>query len=166
MNCSSTNGRLNILEPPMNQFSLYDKIPSSNQCETFHDAMTGNFTDSTLSKIYFSKENIEIIQNGLRAGVYHKSGEKKIIIPPQNIDVLKQIMRHMFIQYSVFQPYRITEQIERLNNIVLDYTVPKVFGESIGYLKYLEDASRLVVPIELPVQTDRVYKQLELKPFM
>ena len=75
-------------------------------------------------------------------------------------------MRHMFIQYSVFDPTRITEQIERLNNIVLDYTVPKVYGEAIGYLRYLEDASRLAVPIELPVQPDRVYKQLELQPFM
>ena len=56
--------------------------------------------------------------------------------------------------------------VERLNNIVLDYTVPKVYGEAIGYLKYLEDASRLAVPIELPVQPDRVFKQLEMQPYM
>ena len=62
MNCSSTNGRLNIMGPNnMNQFSLFDKIPT-NQSSTFHDAMTGNFKDSTLSLAYFSKENMQIIQ--------------------------------------------------------------------------------------------------------
>ena len=84
----------------------------------------------------------------------------------QNIDVLKQVMRHMYMEYVTNQPDNITEQVERLNTIVLDYLVPKVYSEAIGYLKYLEDASRLVVPIELPVQPDRVYKQLELQPFM
>ena len=72
----------------------------------------------------------------------------------------------MYLQYSVFQPDRITEQVERLNDLVLDYTVPRVYSEAIGYLKYLEDQSRLVVPIQLPQQPDRVYKQLELQPFM
>ena len=75
-------------------------------------------------------------------------------------------MRTMFLEYSLFQPDNITQQVERLNNIVLDYVVPKVFGEAIGYLKYLEDQSRLVVPLELPQQPDRVYKQLELQPYM
>ena len=70
------------------------------------------------------------------------------------------------MEYVTNQPDNITEQVERLNTIVLDYLVPKVYSEAIGYLKYLEDASRLVVPIELPVQPDRVYKQLELQPFM
>ena len=63
MNCTSTNGRLNIMGPnTMNQFSLYDKIPTNNDCTTFHDAMTGNFQDSTLSLAFFSKKNIQIIQ--------------------------------------------------------------------------------------------------------
>ena len=72
----------------------------------------------------------------------------------------------MFLEYAAFQPDNITQQVERLNQYVLDYTVPKVFSESIGYLKYLEDQSRLVVPLALPQQPDRVYKQLELKPYM
>ena len=42
MNCSSTNGRLDILGPnTMNQFALFDKIPN-NDCSSFNDAMIGN----------------------------------------------------------------------------------------------------------------------------
>ncbi len=70
MNCNSTNGRIDIMGRNINQFSLFDKIPLNNEASSFHDAMTGNFQDSTLSNAYFSKENMQIIQNAIRAGVY------------------------------------------------------------------------------------------------
>ena len=53
MNCSSTNGRINIMGPNINQFSLFDKIPINNECSTFHDAMTGNFQDSHIISCFF-----------------------------------------------------------------------------------------------------------------
>jgi hypothetical protein len=37
----------------------------------YSDAMIGNWTDSPLSIAFFSGENIDILQNGLRAGVYN-----------------------------------------------------------------------------------------------
>lgn len=162
MNCASTNGRLNILEPPMNQFSLYDKIPSSNQCETFHDAMTGNFTNSTLSQIYFSKENIEIIQNGLRAGVYEVSNHQ-YLIDNQNCDTLKIIMRSVFLQSSTNLPNNIREQIEALNKIVIEYCVKQIYSEAQAYINYKHDVSNMYTPIDRPTQPDYNNKTLELK---
>ena len=53
----------------------------------------------------------------------------------------------------------------RLNDIVLGYAVPATYNEAVGYQKYLEDASTLVVPLALPLNHDRQYKQLELKPW-
>ena len=113
MNCSSTNGRINIIGPNRNQFSLFDKIPT-NECSTFHDAMTGNFQDSTLSLAFFSKENMQIIQNAIRAGVYEVSNQQ-YIIDNQNCDNLKIVMRSVFLQNSVNLPDMITEQIKELN---------------------------------------------------
>ena len=79
MNCSSTNGRVDIINSNnLNQFLLYDKIPK-NDCNTFYDAMIGNFTDSNLSRAFFCKENIQIIQNAIRKGVYELSNEQYII---------------------------------------------------------------------------------------
>jgi len=161
MNCSSTNGRLNILEPPMNQFSLYDKIPS-NQCETFHDAMTGNFTDSTLSRIYFSKENMEIVQNGLRAGVYEVSNHQ-YLVDNQNCDTLKIIMRSVFLQSSTNLPNNIREQVTDLNKIVVEYCVKQIYSEAQAYINYKHDVSNMYTPIDRPTQPDFNNKTLELK---
>jgi hypothetical protein len=72
-------------------------------------------------------------------------------------------MRSIYLQYAEHSPNKITEQVERLNKLVLDYAVPTVYGEAVGYAKYCQDQSTLVVPLELPRHHDRDYKQLELK---
>jgi hypothetical protein len=59
----------------------------------------------------------------------------------------------------------ITEQIEQLNKMVLDYAVKQVYSEVQSYLKYLNDVSTLVVPLAPPVMADNTDRQLELKHF-
>lgn len=161
------NGRVNIIEPenPNARFQMYEKIAVKNKATEYRNALYGDFECTPLSEAFFSAANVQIVQNGLRAGVYTMSGDKQMVVAPQNTDVLKTIMRHMFIQYSNFEPTNIAGQIKRLNQTVLDYAVPNVYSEAMGYLKYLQDQSSLVVPIPLPQQTDRAFKQLELKPW-
>jgi hypothetical protein len=59
----------------------------------------------------------------------------------------------------------LTQQIEALNKMVLEYAVPQVYGEAEGYMKYRLDASTLAVPIAHPVMSKVNDKQLELKPW-
>jgi len=72
-------------------------------------------------------------------------------------------MRSVFLQYSANQPYNIPEQINQLNKIVFDYCIQQVYSEAQGYIKYINDASTLVVPISHPVMADNNDRQLELK---
>jgi hypothetical protein len=146
----------------MNQFSLYDKIPTNDQCESFHDAMVGNFTDSMLSRAYFSKANMEIIQNGIRAGIYEISNHQ-YIIGNQNCDTLKIIMRSIFLQSSVNLPNNIRAQIEALNNLVIEYCVKQIYNEAQAYINYKHDVSTMYTPIDRPVKPDYNNKTLELK---
>jgi len=156
------NGRVNIKSPNTSAlFQMYDKIPA-NQCVTFRNATEGLWTDSPLSQAFFSQENIQIIQNGIRAGVYQRSNGQ-YVIAPQDCDSLKIIMRSVFLQYSANQPFNIPEQIEELNKIVLNYCIQQVYSEAQGYMKYIDDASTLVVPIAHPVQASNTDRQLEFK---
>ena len=158
------NGRVDILQPNTNTlFSMFDKIPA-NDCVSYKDAMQGNWTDSPLSIAFFSKQNIQIIQNGLRAGVY-KMSNNRFVIGQQSCDNLKMIMRSIFLQHSANMPDNIPEQINGLNNLVLEYSIPKLFSEATAYLKYKHDASTLVVPLSRPVLAYSNDKTLELKPW-
>ena len=163
MNCSSTNGRVDIISPNTNLlFSMTDRL-SVNQGTDFRDAMIGNWYDTNLSIAFFSAQNIKIIQNGIRAGVYKKSNQQ-YIIDNQNEDELKIIMRSIFLQNSKNLATNIPQQIAALNQMVFDYAVNQVYGESEGYMKYKRDASTLVVPLALPIlSSSKSTKQLELK---
>ena len=156
------NGRVDIKTPNTSTlFQMYDKIPA-NQCVTFRNATEGIWDSNSLSNAFFSEQNIQIIQNGIRAGVYHRSNGQ-YVIGPQDCDSLKIIMRSVFLQNSANQPNNITQQIAQLNKIVLDYCIQQVYSEAQGYLKYINDASTLVVPIAHPVMAKDNDRQLELK---
>ena len=149
----STNGRINIMGPKQADiFSLYDKIPINQKSTNYNEALTGNWTPNLVSKTFFSAENIEIIQNALKAGV-HKLSNSRYFIAKQNEDTLKIIMRSIYLQHAVNLSYNITEQISALNKMVSDYCVPQLLGEAEGYIKYKNDVSNLAVPIKRPIST-------------
>ena len=161
------NGRVNIISQPDPDavFKMQERIFLKNKSTSFSSALSGNdWEDNLLSQVFFCSGNIQIIQNGLRAGVYELS-KHDIILPPQNIDQLKIIMRSIYFQFAENKQDHIQEQVARLNKIVLDEIIPKLYNEAMGYLKYMQDQSSLVVPMERPLHHDRNYKQLELKPW-
>jgi|UniRef100_A0A6C0EMN9 Family of unknown function (DUF5761) len=161
------NGRVNILEPPdaTVQFKMMERIAIKNKATEFRNPLEGVWETNTLARVFFSAENVQILQNGLRAGVYRLS-QGKYVIPPQNQDALKIIMRSTFLQYAKNAPDHIPEQVETLNNLVWDYAIPFVYNEAVSYVRYLEDQSTLVVPLDREVRPDREYKQLSTNPFI
>lgn len=157
-----SNGRVDIMNPEQTScFALSDKIPIKAS-SSFRDAMTGNWYDTILSQTFFSKENIEILQNGIRAGVYKRSNGQ-YFVGRQNEDELKIIMRSIFLQYTKNDAQYITKQISSLNKLVLDFAVSQVYGEANGYMRYKFDASTLVVPLSTPIMSKTNDKQLQLK---
>lgn len=164
LNLDKYNGRVDIINPPNPDavFKMQERIAIKNKATNYCEAMSNNWEDSILSRAYFSSKNIQIIQNAIRAGVYSMSNNKFVVGVP-NIDTLKIIMRSTFLQYAEYDLNNVTKEIERLNQIVLDYAIPATYNEAVGYKKYREDQSTLVVPLERELPHDRNYKQLELK---
>jgi hypothetical protein len=144
---------------------MQEKIAVKNNASEYRETLIGTWETNPLSMAFFSKVIIHILQKGIRAGVYQRS-QNQTVIPPQNVDVLKIIMRSTYLQYAEHRPTNIREQIARLNQLVLDYCVPTVFNETVGYAKYLEDISTMHVPMEIPRHHDRNYKQLVLKQWL
>ena len=125
---SSTNGRLDIRAPlTQNVLELYDRVNIGGSKSNYNEAMTGNWSENMLSKTFFSIENIRIIQNAIRAGVYNSS-KGRYKIGDQNEDTLKIIMRSIFLTHAVNIPNDITKQIVELNDLVCGYCVPQLLG--------------------------------------
>ena len=164
-NYPTTNGRIDIISPTLNnQFELSDKIPVHTTA-AFRDAMTGNWMNTPLSLAYFSSENINIIQNNIRKGVYDKSNGE-FVIGLQDEDELKIIMRSVFLQNSLNLETNIRQQIRDLNALVESYAIDQVYKEAISYLKYKRDASNMYALLALPSNSSTRGKTLELERFV
>ena len=158
------NGRVDIKSPNTSSlFQMYDKIPA-NQCVTFRNPTEGIWNDTDLSRAFFSHQNIQILQNGIRAGVYERSNNQ-YVIGPQDCDSLKIVMRSVYLQHASNLPYDIPQQVTELNKIVLNYCIQQVYSEAQGYMKYMNDVSTLAVPIAHPVMTSNNDRQLQQKPW-
>jgi hypothetical protein len=154
-----------ILEDPNAMFRMHERVNIRNKPSEYSEALNGTMEWNVLAQVYFSAENMQIVQNGLRASVYKLSGGK-INIPNQNVDNLKIIMRGIYMEYAEHYPKNIKGQVERLNKLVLDSVVPNLYSEAVGYQQYLIDQSTLPMPLDIPIQNDRTYKQLEFRPFV
>jgi len=162
------NGLVDIasmVEDPDVRFKMHEKLSVKNGSGSYFEALNGTWEWNVLAQVYFSEGNMNIIQNGIRAGVY-KMSNGKINVPNQNVDALQIIMRSIYLQHAEHYPKDITKQVEYLNSLVLDYAVSSVYNEAISYMKYVQDQSTLVMPFDRPLQNDRAYKQLEPKYFL
>lgn len=159
---SNYNGRVNIIDNINKNSNIFNV--NSNECSSYNEALTGTLESSKLSIAFFSKENMQIIQNSIRANVY-KISNNMHVIGQQDSTNLKIIMRGIFLQYTRSLSTNITQQIRDLNDIVVNYCLPKILSEIDAYLKYKNDVSTLIVPMDRPIQTDFKYKTNEFKTF-
>ena len=154
------NGKINIMGPNIaTQFSMMDRIPI-NTNTNYQNVLVGTFERSQLSEKYFSKNNIELIQNSIRKGVYDKSNQR-ILIDKQQEDQIVLVMRSMYLQYSKNLDINISKQIEELNTHVLNYCITSVYNEAVSYLNYKEDASSMHKPMQHPIYSNKTNKTLE-----
>lgn len=103
-----------------------------------------------LAEAFFRLENIDVLQNRLRATIQKQTG---YAIDRQSDTHLTVIMRKVFAEHASNSLQNVEAEVRRLNDIVLGITVPMVASGVASYLAYLKDASRLPEPLPRGVQT-------------
>lgn len=148
-------------------YNIYDlfkdeKKPSLN----FNDeAIKGVHQNNDLSRVFFSQQNIDALQNAIRYQVYNKSC-KKHIIDKQSETELKLIMRATYLEKARHATRDILEEIKRLNSVVIDFCVPRILQEINIYMHYRDDISHLPIPLERgQFSSSKGQKVLESKQF-
>lgn len=119
----------------MQQFKIQDTNVSA-VFKTF-------FADSELAKLFFSKANIDTLQQLIRSVVFENT---TYTIDRQSDTELLVIMKSLFLQYAKHPPPLIREtgkmytaELYRLNDIVIKDVVPRIVSELSARLAYLHD---------------------------
>lgn len=125
-------------------------LPESNTRFLFKNL----YSDSLLTDLFFSQQNIQNVQNVIRYLVYQNTDE---IIDKQSTNELLIVMRATYLEYSshpaiikaemssqekqkILLEYK--KEVDRLNQIVFNHIVPKLVSQLQQYLDYLRDVSQ------------------------
>jgi len=113
-------------------------------------SIKGILEENSLNSLFFSEMNVKAIQDTLRYRVYKNTDQ---VISEQSSNDLFIIMRSIMLQYANFRVgiENIVDEIKRLNSKVLDYAVSNVSSNVKQHQGYVEDLSKLPVPMDMPV---------------
>lgn len=139
---NSAQSTLQLNKP---DFKIYDENPKTGDYGSH--VVYGIHTDNALSRYFFSKRNIDYLQQAIQQEVFRRSGGKHVI-GRQNDTELILIMRAKYFLDGHHQPDNIAQQVKFLNNRVITDVVPRILSEIQQYVMYTKDASSLPVPIE------------------
>jgi len=156
------NGRINIMDNNSSKKINKPSILSEEQT----NSISRNLEHSSLSRKFFSRDNINKIQKKIIIDVYQKSN-KKYSISNQNERERIIIMRSYYLQYGKNLTTDIQGQVNTLNKMVIDWSVDEIIKNIDQYMIYKQTASILPMPLEhsqLPSQKGT--KILEIKSFI
>ena len=142
------NGRVITTNQPLKDLNMIENNKTLNNFQV--EALYGIQETTQLNQLYFSKKNMNIIQDKIRYEVFLKT-EKKHIIDKQSDVELEIIMRSIYLQHSPNLPNQIKEQIKYLNELVSNWCVEKIIPEIYQYVGYLKEVEYMPVPLEHPV---------------
>lgn len=151
-----TNGRINILENTVNKntirySNLYEEIDNGNKLFKT-EAVKNILSTNKLQELFFSEQNIDIIQKLLTYHVNLQSNGRHQI-GRQSDNELKIVMKSIYLQYGKNADNNINTQVKELNAYVLDYCIPLILSNIEQYIIFKRDVSTLPVPLDNPKYT-------------
>jgi hypothetical protein len=130
---------------PFQLFEENQSIKKKANCESTKNIIS----DSLVSKLFFSEDNIDLIQLELKKKVYEKTN-KKYLIDRQSDTELLIVMRSIFLQNSKNLNYDLKNQIIRLNDLVLNYCIDNVISGILAHVGYINDIDKPYTLMEHP----------------
>ena len=156
------NGRVNALSEVLN-YNL--KATPNNLTENNTNIISRNMSCTNVSAIFFSDNNVDLLQLGIRNKILNLSNGKYRIGKQSDVD-LKIIMRSIYFQHGKNTNNNVNAQVLDLNTRVIDWCVPEIISNIKQSDKYIMDISTLPVPLDRPdLTTQKGLRTLEMMNF-
>ncbi len=114
-------------------------------------ALQGIQSNSELSALFFSDENMKRLQRQIKAEVFRRTKGVFRLDVDQEARELFLVMRSTFLEQARFIPGEIVRQVKRLNAKVIIDTVPGIITAAKSDLGYLKEINKPISPIDRPI---------------
>lgn len=160
---AGVNGRVDLMTPVQQPMWVQQQAQQDPSCTFHREALYGRIQRTPVSDMFFSPQNIDILQDAIRYKTYQ---ETNVVVGRQSDQELKIIMTSMFFRYSRHVANDITGQVRELNGHVVDYAVQQVVTNVKQYFAYRRDASTMPMPLDNPEKMGiKGTKTLEIRQF-
>ena len=107
--------------------------------------MNFNTECTELMKTFFSDANLDVIQSGLQKQVRTRTGQS---ISKQSCGEIFVLMKYVYTNHGLNVEQNISNEVFKLNSLVLKELVPMVISNVLQYLQYIKDINTQPVPLE------------------
>ena len=151
------------------RFDLHD-LPSAYFCDNIkanslrtelikNQVRISECEQGDLENVFFSDENISLINKQLILSVYRKS-KGQIVISEQSKQSLIIVMRYVYLEHARHLPYDISGQIRELNCRVVGEILPLVITNATQRIDYLKEIESPFSLIPLPENVHKGKKNI------
>ena len=145
------NGRVNAMDTD-NNYKIKKAVDKATEHQS--NIISRNLNCTGVSKVFFSMENINLLQTGIRNKILNDTnGEYNI--GRQKDDELKIVMRSIYFQHAKNQSANVPAQVLDLNTRVIEWCVPEIISNIKQSQRYIKDISTMPVPLERSVMPSR-----------
>ena len=139
------NGRMSDLSNRLTDSALETEVIIFDTNST--DATKGIIEETNVTRILFSRQNMDALQASIRYEVYDAVNEQ---ISKQDENELYVIMRSIALQHGNFVVQDPIPEVKRLNKKIILQCVDKIVTNYRQYIKYLDDIQNLPSPLDNP----------------
>lgn len=119
----------------------YDLYQGSNSPQSsFDNSLSSIVEKNNLSDAYFSKNNVDVIQELIRVRILEESNGQYNIGRQSDLQ-LQIIMRSIYLSYGRNRPDDIKGQVDELNRLVVKEAIQVILPNIRQYLGYRQDIS-------------------------
>ena len=111
-------------------------------------------TENKLHMIFFSEENMDILQKQLILYVFEKTN-KQTLVNKQDPLSLRMVMKYFYNEAAQFLDGDYTEQVQRLNNLVTEHIGKGMLTMANQHVKYIKEITNPRELIPLPKNVNK-----------
>lgn len=127
---------------------------SKNEKNYANMVFTGTYAcpeKDPLLREFFGDTNIKLIQQKIRKEIFRRSNGNFKLCVDQTLEDILVVMRAIIIDNAKFLPFKISKQLEILNNQVVDYVVPDMLSAIKQQQDYLRDINNPLRTLSRPI---------------
>lgn len=133
---------------------LFIQSHQNNYGDMADVALKGIQSNSDLSKLFFSDDNMKRIQRNIKKEVFKRTKGQFRLDTDQDPTDLFITMRAIYMEHARFLPNNTVRQIKRLNEKIIDEVVPGILVNIRQYHGYLKEINKPLDMIPLPLNVN------------